>query len=59
MFVIRTISIISLIGYKIYAANTTQGVINHGSNARELMTEWTIKINDEILRKRNEFDLNN
>lgn len=39
--------------------NSSLGVINHGANARELMTEWTIKINDEILRKRNEFDLNN
>ena len=40
-------------------SNSTLGVINHGANARELMTEWTIKINDEILRKRNEFNLNN
>ena len=39
--------------------NSTLGVINQGANARELMTEWTIKINDEILRKRNEFNLNN
>lgn len=39
--------------------NSTRGVIDHGENARELLTEWTIKINDEILRKRNEFDLNN
>jgi ABC-type glycerol-3-phosphate transport system substrate-binding protein len=39
--------------------NSSLGVINHGANARELMTEWTIKINDEILRKRNEFNLNN
>ena len=39
--------------------NSQLGVINHGANARELMTEWTIKINDEILRKRNEFNLNN
>jgi ABC-type glycerol-3-phosphate transport system substrate-binding protein len=39
--------------------NSTLGVINQGLNARELMTEWTIKINDEILRKRNEFNLNN
>lgn len=39
--------------------NSQLGVINHGKNARELMTEWTIKINEEILRKRNEFDLNN
>ena len=40
-------------------SNSSLGVINHGENARELMTEWTIKINDEILRKRNEFNLNN
>lgn len=39
--------------------NTSLGVINSGANARELMTEWTIKINEEILRKRTEFDLNN
>ena len=39
--------------------NSTRGVIDHGENARELLTEWTIKINDEILRKRNEFNLNN
>ena len=40
-------------------SNSSLGVINQGANARELMTEWTIKINDEILRKRNEFNLNN
>ena len=40
-------------------SNSQLGVINKGANARELMTEWTIKINDEILRKRNEFNLNN
>lgn len=39
--------------------NSIRGVVDHGENARELMTEWTIKINDEILRKRTEFDLNN
>ena len=39
--------------------NSIRGVVDRGENARELMTEWTIKINDEILRKRNEFDLNN
>lgn len=39
--------------------NFTRGVIDHGENARELLTEWTIKINDEITRKREEFFLNN
>ena len=39
--------------------NSVRGVIDHGENARELLTEWTIKINDEILRKRNEFYQNN
>lgn len=39
--------------------NSIRGVIDNGENARELLTEWTIKINDEITRKRNEFNLNN
>ena len=39
--------------------NSIRGVVDHGENARELLTEWTIKINDEILRKRTEFDMNN
>ena len=39
--------------------NSIRGVIDHGENARELLSEWTIKINSEILRKRNEFYLNN
>ena len=39
--------------------NSSRGVIDRGENARELLTEWTIKINEEILRKRNEFYLNN
>ena len=39
--------------------NSVRGVIDHNENAREILTEWTIKINDEILRKRNEFYLNN
>lgn len=39
--------------------NSIRGVIDHGENARELLTEWTVKINDEILRKREEFKLNN
>ncbi len=39
--------------------NSTRGVIDHGENARELLTEWTIKINEELLRKRNEFFKNN
>ncbi len=39
--------------------NCVRGVIDDGGNARELLTEWTIKINDEIRRKRNEFYQNN
>lgn len=39
--------------------NTIRGVVDQGENARELLTEWTIKINAEILRKRTEFDMNN
>ena len=39
--------------------NSTRAVIDDGANAREMLTEWTIKINDEILRKRNEFYQNN
>lgn len=39
--------------------NSVRGVIDHGENAREILTEWTIKINSEIERKRNEFNLNN
>ena len=39
--------------------NSTRGVIDRGENARELLTEWTIKINDEILRKRTEFKMYN
>lgn len=40
-------------------SNSIRGVVDHGENAREMLTEWTIKINDEILRKRNEFYQNN
>ena len=39
--------------------NSVRAVIDDGANAREMLTEWTIKINSEILRKRNEFYLNN
>ncbi len=39
--------------------NSIRGVIDHNENARELLTEWTVKINEEILRKRNEFYQNN
>jgi len=39
--------------------NSIRGVIDDGANAREMLTEWTIKINDEIQRKRNEFYQNN
>ncbi len=35
--------------------NSLRGVIDNGENARELLTEWTIKVNDEIIRKRKEF----
>jgi len=38
--------------------NSIRGVVDHGENARELLTEWTIKINAEIERKRNEFFMN-
>ena len=38
--------------------NSIRGVVDHGENARELLSEWTIKINAEILRKRNEFFMN-
>ncbi len=38
--------------------NSIRGVVDHGENARELLSEWTIKINAEILRKRNEFYMN-
>lgn len=39
--------------------NTIRGVIDNNENPRELLTEWTIKVNAEITRKRNEFYLNN
>lgn len=39
--------------------NAIRGVIDNDENPREILTEWTIKINDEIERKRNEFYLNN
>ena len=39
--------------------NTHRAIIDDGANAREMLIEWTIKINDEILRKRNEFYQNN
>jgi len=39
--------------------NSVRGVIDNGENPRELLTEWTLKINAEITRKRNEFFLNN
>ena len=39
--------------------NSIRAVIDDGANPREMLTEWTIKINSEILRKRNEFNLNN
>ena len=39
--------------------NSIRAVIDDGANAREMLTEWTIKINSEILRKRNEFYMNN
>ena len=39
--------------------NAKRGVIYDNENARELLTEWNTKINDELLRKRLEFQLNN
>jgi len=39
--------------------NTYRGVINDGANVRELLTNWTVKINEEIERKRKEFYENN
>ena len=38
--------------------NSIRGVVDHGENPRELLSEWTIKINAEIFRKRQEFDKN-
>ena len=38
--------------------NSIRGVVDHGENPREMLTEWTIKINAEIERKRNEFFMN-
>lgn len=39
--------------------NATRGVIYNGENPREILTEWTIKINDELRRKYLEFHKNN
>ena len=39
--------------------NATRGVIYDGENPRELLEKWTIQINDEITRKREEFNMNN
>ncbi len=39
--------------------NTFQGVVNNGVNVRELLDEWTTKINEEMRRKREEFHMNN
>ncbi len=39
--------------------NVSRGVIYDGENPRELLTEWTIKINDELRRKYLEFHKNN
>lgn len=39
--------------------NASRGVIYDGGNPRELLTEWTIKINDELRRKHLEFHKNN
>ena len=39
--------------------NATRGVIYDGANPREILTEWTIKINDELRRKHLEFHKNN
>lgn len=39
--------------------NTFLSVVNDGENVREKLTEWTVKINEELVRKRNEFYANN
>ncbi len=39
--------------------NTFRGVVYDGENVRELLTSWTVRINDEITRKRAEFYKNN
>lgn len=39
--------------------NTFRGVVYEGENVRELLTDWTLKINEELIRKRNEFFQNN
>ncbi len=39
--------------------NAKRGVIYDNENPRELLTEWNTKINDELRRKRLEFQLNN
>ncbi len=39
--------------------NTFHGVVNQGANVRELLDEWTVKINEEMERKREEFHMNN
>ena len=39
--------------------NTFRGVVNDGKRVKDLLNEWTIKINAEITRKRKEFlDIN-
>ena len=40
-------------------SNANRAVVYDGENPREMLKEWTIKINDEIARKREEFFLNN
>lgn len=39
--------------------NTFRGVVYDDKNVRELLTSWTLKINEEITRKRAEFYKNN
>lgn len=39
--------------------NTYRGVVNHDENVRERLNYWTVRINEEIDRKRQEFKNNN
>lgn len=39
--------------------NTYRGVVNEAENVRELLVNWTTRINEEITRKRKEFFDNN
>ena len=39
--------------------NAFRSVLYDGANVRKILTNWTTKINEEIARKRAEFQLNN